>query len=392
MIPRFQVDFLQEVLGADGAAALLRAVQKSEALAHVLVPRTLLSWSALAGSYGYTGPVPGIPESFLEFSKSEAGYSGALTVGTDTIPFSSASIYRMVSHVAVALGLDDVAPAAELRGLDLQKLGKSIDLLVRSRVVTDALRKARYEGPSQADQAHRMSIIAAIPGRKPGTAPGQSLVQQPNPVAPRPAGAKPAFAAKPAVDPALAPTAISKRPPLATIHQGMSSADTAHRMSIINAIPGRKPGMAPGQSLTQPAAAKPPPPIASDITKPPSAPSVPPQAATKVDKAELPGHQAMPIAQGAPQGPQAPTKQPKQKAPKALPALKISKAEMKTRCTICGRSQFLNSELVGCLCFQALAKNTTVVNTPTGVQVSFGSSWDFSAIEVFAEALHGPQS
>src|SRR4029077_15800319 len=85
-------------------------------------------------------------------------------------------------------------------------------------------------------------------------------------------------------------------------------------------------------------------------------------------KAELPGTQAKPLPQGAPQGPQAPVKQPRQQQkPKSqLPALKVTKSEMLTPCTICKRPQFDRGNFTGCLCLKDLAKNAKLERTPNG--------------------------
>src|ERR1035437_505232 len=147
MITARQICFLRAVLGSDGYEAIAKASQRYPALVQTLVPRTLLSWAALVGQYGYEGQVPGCENTFLEFNKSEPCYSGALTLGSDTIPFVDASVYRLAAHLAVALDIGDGTPPAEFRGVDLQRLGKSIDLLVRSRVVTDHLRKAAFKLP-----------------------------------------------------------------------------------------------------------------------------------------------------------------------------------------------------------------------------------------------------
>jgi len=129
--------FLREVLGPDGAEALFKAVRRSPVLSQVLVPRTIISWTLSASAYGYQGPLPGLTKSFVEFRKSESPglYSGSLTVGDDTIPFTNTTLYRLAAHVAIALGTEPGAVHADLRDLDLARLGKSIDILTKARLL-----------------------------------------------------------------------------------------------------------------------------------------------------------------------------------------------------------------------------------------------------------------
>jgi hypothetical protein len=362
-LPDVQSGFLVAVLGADGADAIQRAVQKSEELARVLVPRTLLSWSALVGAYGYEGPLPGVERTYLSFSKSESGsYSGALTVGDDTIPFEDASVYRLAAHMAVVLQLDDGIPAQELRAMDLTKLGKSIDLLVRTRVASEALQKAApFSMPGIGEAAHRTAVMRAIPNRQPGMAPGASLVGQ------HPSGLGPT---------SISPTKITPAPGPAM------------------KPPSPQTGPSPGFSLPTKAESEHRSAIFQGAKTPVPAPAAPVQAPTKVDKAELPGQQAKPLQQVGAMAPQAPTKQPKQQKPPKpkLPALKVAKAELGVACNICGRVQFQDGRFVGCMCFQVLAKGVRTTPIATGdVVLTFGSSWDLPAIEVLIEALHGPQ-
>lgn len=354
-----QIKFLQNVLGEDGAEALMKAVRKSFALEAALLPRTLLSWVTLASAYDYNGPIPGMEQkSFIEFRKSEKEFrfDGAMTVGEYTIPFVEASIYRLAAHLAVALDVPQDVINDELRGLDLGKLGKSIDLLIKSRVAREALDKA-FSLPGAAEAVSRKALMAAIPGRKSGDAPGQSLASAPTP-APKP---PPPIASNITKPPSLPPTAISARVPKPTFSMP-SGAEAASRQAIFNAIPKPVAG-AQAAAVGLPA--------------------------TKIDKAELPGQQAKPIKQQAPLAPQAPQKQPKMR----LPQLKVTKAEQANECPVCHRAQFKDGKFTGCLCLFGLSKSVKVESKANGdALLSFGPMWDMDAVEVLIEAIQGPQS
>ncbi len=130
--------FLKTVLGEDGAAALLKAVSKNPVLENVLVPRTILAWVAISSRLGYEGPIPGYQASLVKFQKSEAGYSGGISGANGAHSFSRESIYHVAASMAVSMGIDTNMPAS-LSEINLTRLGKSIDLLVKARVVQEQI-------------------------------------------------------------------------------------------------------------------------------------------------------------------------------------------------------------------------------------------------------------
>lgn len=134
-------DFLFAVLGSDGARVLLKAVTRAPILVPVLVPRTILSWLDTSVRLCYEGEIPGIENSYISIKKTETAYSGALTIGDAVHSFENRDIYHVAAAMGVSLGLKTVDSVEEFRRQDLEKLGKSIDLLVKSRVVSDALKK-----------------------------------------------------------------------------------------------------------------------------------------------------------------------------------------------------------------------------------------------------------
>ncbi len=134
------LQFIQAVIGADGARALVKAVGQSPDLEWALLPRVIMAWLGVVSHGEYEAHLPGVEETSLTFAKSEHGFSGHIDIGQDVYAFRDASLEHVAGSVAVALGVDPrLAP--ELRSPHFAKLGKSIDVLVRSRT----LRKAREE-------------------------------------------------------------------------------------------------------------------------------------------------------------------------------------------------------------------------------------------------------
>lgn len=119
--------FLTSVLGEDGFRALEKAAARVPALMDVLLPRTILAWAQTAIKMDYDGFVPGTASNFV-VAKSEKGmYSGSL----GNYSFEGESLFHVVASVALALGVEP--EVSEVPGDALQKLGKSIDLVVTSR-------------------------------------------------------------------------------------------------------------------------------------------------------------------------------------------------------------------------------------------------------------------
>ncbi len=136
--------FLHAILG-EGASAIETAVSAAPQLEAVLVPRVLLSWVGLAASYGGTEGVPGCPGVDFVFRKNEAGgYDGRIGTGAQQYDFTGESLYHVAASLSVAL---DVAPSTpHPRSIELERLGKTIDLLVKSHLATTLM---KHEPPGQ---------------------------------------------------------------------------------------------------------------------------------------------------------------------------------------------------------------------------------------------------
>lgn len=138
-------NFLQAVLGADGAGALAKAAQRSPSLEAALLPRAIMAWLGVMARASYEGGIPGAGNSYLAFEKSEDRYSGTVGIGETLYSFEKASLYHLGACVAVALGADHERVSPGLRDLDIERLGKSIDLLAKARITVAELKKSRLE-------------------------------------------------------------------------------------------------------------------------------------------------------------------------------------------------------------------------------------------------------
>ena len=131
------LSFFKAIIGDDGAGALVKAAEKSEALAGVIFPRGIISWLSFATRWPYDVEIPGIPQSNIHFKKNDYDLlDGAITVGEDSYEFENADVLHLAASVAVALGIDNVSVDPKLRKSDISGLGDNIDLLVKTRFLT----------------------------------------------------------------------------------------------------------------------------------------------------------------------------------------------------------------------------------------------------------------
>lgn len=135
-----EFDFVKSVLGDQAAEVLDRAVKKSEDLGRVLVPRTILAWlNSCADTF--EGALPGTTNTYVKFVKTESGYCGSITIGQELYPLTNASVFEAVAAIASSLDLAPQSPP-KVRNLDLEKLGKSIDLMAKTQRLKDEVAKA----------------------------------------------------------------------------------------------------------------------------------------------------------------------------------------------------------------------------------------------------------
>lgn len=128
-----KIQFLKAVIGEDGGQALAKAAAQSADLEWAILPRVIMAWLEVVGEGQYQDHLPGVQGTNLSFKKSESGFVGSIDIGDDVYTFVDASLNHVAGSVAVALGADPRAP--ELRSPQFAKLGKAIDVLVKSRTL-----------------------------------------------------------------------------------------------------------------------------------------------------------------------------------------------------------------------------------------------------------------
>lgn len=148
MDPR-KIQFLQAVIGPDGARALTKATSQSADLEWAIFPRVVMSWLEVVSHAAYNDAIPGTDDIKLALRKHEDGWSGSVNIGDEVYGFRDTTLYHVAGAVAVALGASpDTAP--ELRHPALAKLGKSVDLLVKSRTLRKMQEKHQGGAKGQA--------------------------------------------------------------------------------------------------------------------------------------------------------------------------------------------------------------------------------------------------
>lgn len=135
--------FLTAVVGKEGALALQKAASRSTYLEAAILPRAIVSW--LEASQDYLGGLPGVENTHLSLTKSEAGFTGDISIGEGVYHFTDSSILHVAAAMVVALEGDKERVAIEMPDRDLAKLGKSVDLLVKARECSRQLMKAKGE-------------------------------------------------------------------------------------------------------------------------------------------------------------------------------------------------------------------------------------------------------
>lgn len=129
-------DFLKQILGQTGYKAFEKAIAMDK-VGNALFVRTLYAWLNVLPKNGFEGNVPGT-EVPLTLTKSEQGFSGKVLLKKLPYNFDNKTIDFIAALISVALGEDG---KLEVGPYGLDKLGKSIDTLVKSEVVKASLVK-----------------------------------------------------------------------------------------------------------------------------------------------------------------------------------------------------------------------------------------------------------
>lgn len=353
--------FLISVLGSDGASALLKAAERRPILECVLVPRTIIAWIGSAVRVNYEGEIPGVENSYISLTKGEHPdrFKGAIAVGDVVHTFEHADILHVAAAMGIVLGVNGQKIDPLLKGQDLSKLGKSIDLLVAAKVYAkrfadESLQKrvldpsAGYKISHDASQgAGRSEIYAHAPD---GSHVGIATFLH------HPSGH-------------IEPLVVS----VDDEHQrkGLASAMYAHAEKVT----GKK--IKPAGMQTPEGAAL----WQGNQSQP------------QFGKEEMHGLSAPP---NDPDEPIKPVGQMKQqqiprngKNPLAKREIRVSKSESERKCSECGGRQFYQKRFVGCLCSSELAKSTKTEVFPDGnfsVRL-VGSEWDEDSLATLLSVL-----
>jgi hypothetical protein len=362
--------FLAGVLGDDGARAFKKAMDGEHSLAAAVVPRAIVSWIDLATKFSYRGNIPGVENTFVEFRKSERGFNGAISIGSDIYNFSNATPYHLAASVAVALGVDETGLTTKTRDATLQRLGKSIDTLVKSRVAVAALERRKLQ----------KGIAPGLEVKKSG----DNTIKTHN------------------YNHVLSPEHREAGYQLHVHHtpkQGALKASLTHRDPVMGLSEvGHIKASHDGQNLT----------VTDTDMKPEhmgkglgasmheammahgfhsgARQLVGPETTMKT---EQPGASAKPTAQQAALEPAAPSFQTAQPRPPAkAQTAKISKSESGVKCPTCRRLQFQDGQFVGCFCFRDLAKAVSILKADAGgYTLRFDAEWDADAILALRESM-----
>lgn len=147
-MPSFIDNFLVAVLGLPGKTAINTTLKNRPELIGALVPRTVMSWLEIAAQEGYDDFVPGTSKK-IQLNKSETGYFGKL----DTYEFQAIDVHKLS---AIFLGFLEYLPE-EFLLTDIDKLGKSLDLLIKANYVVKS-KQIFKEEESQTKKLNNMVI------------------------------------------------------------------------------------------------------------------------------------------------------------------------------------------------------------------------------------------
>ena len=320
--------FLIQLLGAQGALALAKASDRSEDLGDALVPRTIVAW--LRSTDAYDGEIPG-SERHCSFTKSEKGFTGNVEMETDfNYQFSNVPLTHVAGAVAVAMGIVSSNVSDEVRRLDLERLGKNVDLMVKSEQSKKVKVSAGQSRPeeSSAGDAHgetsRQEIYQKAENAKCAVCGGKGGKHN---------------------DRLVGGLVLKCR-----------NANKELAKAALN--PGGGAGGKPGSGTTAG-------PTAPAAPTPPTATAPTPTTKQTVAK---------PAASAKPPG--APT------------TVKLARSEIAHACPVCGKRQFNGDKFVGCSCFSSLAKSVTVVGFDAdSADIKFGDGWDKASIVTLLESL-----
>lgn len=133
------IAFLNEILGKDDLKVLKKAISSSNELKSLLLPRVVLSWIDISSQLEDTFvayPELGIK---FDFKKNEEGFTGYIVIDKEKYAFQNIDLNHLAASLSVALGAQELELPS--RNLEIVNLGKSIDLLVKSKILKKRIKK-----------------------------------------------------------------------------------------------------------------------------------------------------------------------------------------------------------------------------------------------------------
>ena len=433
-----KLQFLVSIVGSEGASALKKACDRSPAIESILVPRAVVAWLGLVSEF--EGDLPGVPGVHVALQKSDETYSGSVTIGSTPYVLDKASVLHAGSAISVALGLDADQFDPDVRDLDLVRLGKSIDLLVKahcasmqveenealekaisaippgpemkqggtrafdySHVLTPLHRKAGYSinvthnpdsGTVQAHLRHGGAEVGSLQGQHykvPGA--DSTLAIETSDIA-EPHRGK-------GLGTALYRTLLAHahHNGIQTFTGGVHSTMASGVWKKLNRqgdVGGYEPSKTPYPKLASPT------PGPDDNRMGPYGGTIKAEVPASTQKAEPPGppHQAAGILPQAPvlptmqvlRGPPATKKATKRptlpQVPSKLPkTLRVSLAQSERPCGLCGDCQFTGGVFSGCACLRDLKKSIKSTPSGDGFILELGKGLDQEMLHVLLESL-----
>jgi hypothetical protein len=151
--------FLSGIVGKNGASALKKAIQRDSRLDSIVLPRAIIGWLNFISRFEYEGCLPGIEDSYIQFSKNEdSTYTGSIAIGEEVFKFDKSDIHYLASAISVAIGEDTIKTDRIEDDLMLVKLGKSIDALAKAQEISRTLQN-RLNEESLDDLTKAISMI-----------------------------------------------------------------------------------------------------------------------------------------------------------------------------------------------------------------------------------------
>lgn len=138
-------EFFKHILGLQGWRVLESLSKSSENIASYLTPRIVVSWLRQE-DYGQLQVPQGCP--LQKLAKSGYGYSGATNIGGLDYNFENVAEEHIAAIITVASGQE--IQQTETKDIDLAKLAKTIDLLVKAQKIQyERTQNAQYLEPEQ---------------------------------------------------------------------------------------------------------------------------------------------------------------------------------------------------------------------------------------------------